>query len=100
MIKKVILANDLLNGDVIFLSRDLTTWTKFLDEAWTSGSEQLVEQMLESAQQSHLIIGAEAVEVEQDQDGLNLTVFREHLRSLGPSVRTDLGKQALHRQAA
>ena len=100
MTAKVIMANDLISGDVIFLSRDSKSWTKFLDQAWLSESEQLVEQILKIAQQSHLIIGAEAIEVNHDQDALSLTVFREHLRSQGPSVRTDLGKQALLRQAA
>ncbi len=100
MTTKVIMANDLLSGDVIFLSRDSRSWTKFLDQAWASDSEQLVEQMLAAAQDSHMIIGAEAIEVEHDHTGLALTVFREHLRSRGPSVRTDLGKQAELKQAA
>ena len=100
MTTKVIMANDLLSGDVIFLSRDSRTWTQFLDQAWASNSEQLVEQMLIDAQNSHTIIGAEAIEVEEDDYGLSLPVFREHLRSQGPSVRTDLGKQAELRQAA
>ncbi len=100
MTTKVIMANDLLSGDVIFLSRDSKTWTKFLDQAWTSDSQQLVEQMLEVAHGLHTIIGAESIEVEKDNQGLTLTIFREHLRSQGPSVRTDLGKQAELQQAA
>lgn len=99
MAEKVIMANDLISGDVIFLSRDSETWTEYLNEAWTCESEQLTEQILSLAQQSHTIIGAEAIEVERNNDGLHLTVFREHLRSQGPSVRTDLGKQALRSAA-
>lgn len=94
MTAKVIMGNDLLTGDVIFLSRDARNWTKFLHEAWVGESEQLTEQILTRAGESHLVIDALAVDVELDQDGLQLKSYREQLRSRGPSVRPDLGKQA------
>ena len=92
---KVIMANDLLTGDVIFLSRDSRNWTEFLHEAWVGESKQLVEQMLAIAGDSHLDIDALAVDVEENNGKLALLTYREHLRSQGPSVRPDLGKQAL-----
>ena len=99
MITQVIMANDLLTGDVIFLSRDSCNWTEFLQEAWVGESQQLVEQMLTIVGDSHLIIDALAIDVEENQGNLELKTFRERLRSQGPSVRPDLGKQALLRVA-
>ena len=95
MTAKVIMANDLLTGDVIFLSRDVRNWTKYLQEAWVGESQQLTEQMLELASESHLVIEALAIDVDENQGQLALKNYREQLRSLGPSVRPDLGKQAL-----
>ncbi len=95
MIAKVIMANDLLTGDVIFLSRDSCSWTQYLHDAWVGESEQLIEQMLTTAGNSHLVIDALAIDVEQEQGELQPKTFREQLRSQGPSVRPDLGKQAL-----
>ena len=97
---KVIMANDLLNGDVIFLSSDGRNWTRFLQQAWVGESDQLVEKMLAQAGSSHLIIDALAIDVEKIRGKLVLKTYREHLRSRGPSVRPDLGKQAALRQAA
>ena len=97
---KVIMANDLLTGDVIFLSRDSQNWTEFLHEAWVGQSDQLVEQMLGIVGDSHLVIDALAIDVEEDQGKLVLKTYREHLRSQGPSVRPDLGKQAVFQAQA
>ena len=84
MIAKVIMANDLLTGDVIFLSRDSRNWTGFLQEAWVGESEQLVEQMLSVVGDSHLVIDALAIDVEDNQGNLTLKTYREQLRSQGP----------------
>ena len=92
---KVITANDLLTGDVIFLSRDSRSWTEFLHEAWVGESRQVVEQMLTIAAESHLVVDALAVDAEENQGKLELKTYRDRLRSQGPSVRPDLGKQAL-----
>lgn len=97
---KVIMANDLLNGDVIFLSADGSSWTRFLHEAWVSESDCMVEEMLREAGNSHLVIGALAIDVDKNQGELVLRTYREQLRSLGPSVRPDLGKQAALLHAA
>ena len=99
MTAKIILANDLMSGDVIFLARDTQNWTRDVEKAWIGESDQLIEQILNVAAESHLIIGAEAVEIDFEQGQFKLKDFREHLRSQGPSVRTDLGKQAIQRAA-
>ena len=99
MTAKVIMANDLLTGDVIFLSRDTRNWTKFLQQAWVGESPQLIEQMLTLANDSHLVIEALGIDVTEHNGILELKTYREQLRSQGPSVRPDLGKQALSQAA-
>ena len=99
MSASVIMANDLISGDVIFLSKDTRNWVDSIDNAWVGESPQLTEQILSSVAKRNEIIGAEAIEVEHTQGQIRLIKFREQLRTLGPSVRTDLGKQAIQKAA-
>lgn len=92
----VLLANDLRDGDVVFLGRD--GWTRDPSRALIAQSAALAETMLAhaaAATADNVIVDPYLVEVVLDADGhATPRHFREQFRMLGPSVRRDVGKQA------
>ncbi len=92
----ILLANDLLDGDVVFRaasgwSRDPAEALVAHDEAAAAALEAAAVEAL-SAQQ---VVDAYLVDVIIDPQGRAVPRhFRERFKTLGPSHRTDLGKQA------
>ena len=91
---KVITANHLLEGDVIYYRGD-GTWSRDLNEAIVAGSEEQGETLLvEASSRPEEVVGPYLADVELQDDGVILpTHFREAFRTRGPSNYFH-GKQA------
>lgn len=96
----ILLANDLLDGDVVFAiaGRDGTlAWTRDPSRALVASDEAAAER-LEGFAIAELtgqhVVDAYLVDVELTAGGPIPRHFRERFKTLGPSNRPDLGKQA------
>lgn len=92
---KVIAANRLTDGETVWLGAH-ESWVEAIDEA-LSFDDDLLEDAVAIAQASvarRLVVEPEPVDV-TFEDGRTIPVrLRERIRAAGPTVRTDLGKQA------
>ena len=90
---KVITANDLLDGDVIYFTAD-NRWTRHLSEAeLISEEEQAPLRLAEAQKQNLIIVGAYLADAKAGDTGPEPTHFREEFRRTGPSNYFH-GKQA------
>ena len=91
----ILVANDLVEGDVIFAAK--TGWTRDPREARVAADEAsalALEQFAAAQIVLCKVVDAYLVDVELE-DGVPVPRhYREKLRTLGPSHRLDLGKQA------
>lgn len=93
---KALTANTLTTGLVVFLAR-AGSWTLDLNEAAIAEEEQAwtaLERKGEEDRADNVIVDPYLIDIEITPDGLRPVHIRERIRTLGPSVRTDLGKQA------
>ena len=92
---KVVTANDLLEGDVIYRKAD-GTWTRKHEEAELLEGEEAANQALQAAHaQSLELVGAYLADARLGADGKPEPVhFREAFRTRGPSNYPQHGKQA------
>jgi Protein of unknown function (DUF2849) len=92
----ILLANDLLTGDVVF--RTLNGWSRDPKDARVVESieaAQVLEAEGAAAMAQNAVIDAYLVDVDVSEAGLPVPRhFRERYKILGPSNRPDLGKQA------
>lgn len=90
---KVVTANDLIEGDVIYLTAD-DRWSRHLSEAELLEDEAHAQIRLLSAEgQPGQIVGAYLADVKSGPNGPEPTHFREEFRRTGPSNYFH-GKQA------
>lgn len=90
---KVITANALLEGDVVYLTAD-DTWSRSLTDAEVLTDEADAQYRLLQAQaRASEIVGAYLADVRPGPDGPAPAHFREEFRRTGPSNRFH-GKQA------
>jgi len=96
LMSQVVIANRLRDGIVVFLGRD-HRWVEAIDACPPVTTAEEGEKILElaaQAEQNQEVIGPDLIDVEQ-RDGHTVPVKRrEAIRAMGPTVRTDLGKQA------
>ena len=92
----IMVANDLLDGDVVFLAVD--GWSRNPKQARVAQDDQaadLFEAIARTAMAARQIVDAVLVDVTVQPDGSAVpNHFRERFRLLGPTNRPDLGKQA------
>lgn len=92
----ILSANDLLDGEVVFLSAE--GWTFDPAKALVAGDEDMATVMEgrgAEAARANLVVDPYLVAVEPDANGFpRATHFREAIRQKGPSIHPDLGKQA------
>lgn len=82
---KVITANDLLEGDVIYFTAD-DTWTRELSEAELITDEAVAPlRLLDAEKQNIKIVGAYLADAKAGPNGPEPTHFREEFRRTGPS---------------
>ncbi len=90
---KVVTANDLVEGDVIYLARN-GAWVRDMCMAWLIEDETEAATQLALAElQPEIAVGAYLAEAKAGPDGPVPTHFREVFRAKGPSNRAH-GKQA------
>jgi hypothetical protein len=95
-VRKVLTANNLRDGLVVFFA-DGNAWSPRLEDAVvvrSAGAASELEARGGAAAKSNLVVGPYLMDVIEDGGRLRAAHIREHLRTLGPSVRLDLGKQA------
>ena len=89
---KIVTANDLLEGDVIYQTTD--GWTRDLAQAEILEDEAHAElRLVEATQQRDIVVGAYLTDMEPTDAGPRPTHFREAFRMRGPS-NYNHGKQA------
>ncbi|MBQ4823660.1 MULTISPECIES: DUF2849 domain-containing protein [unclassified Leisingera] len=82
---KVITANDLLEGDVIYFTAD-DSWTRDLAQAELITDEADAQlRLLEAEKQNIRIVGAYLADAKAGPNGPEPTHFREDFRRTGPS---------------
>ena len=90
---KVVTANALIEGDVVYLKSD-DTWTRNLSEADMLTEEDYAAlRLLQAEGQPELVVGAYLADVTAGENGPEPTHFREDFRRTGPS-NYNHGKQA------
>jgi Protein of unknown function (DUF2849) len=93
---QVMTANRLVDGDAVFLTR-AGIWSEKIDDAALVQEPQataaLETRAAESVKANH-VTGQYFIDAERIEGKIRATLTRERIRTLGPSVRTDLGKQA------
>ncbi|AWK87078.1 DUF2849 domain-containing protein [Azospirillum thermophilum] len=93
---KAITANRLRDGTVVFLGPD-GRWVEALDEAALfdeAAAEPALAAAKAKAEREQFGVDIYAFDVAVGADGRLPVKMRERIRALGPTVRTDLGKQA------
>lgn len=94
---KVLTANRLRSGDVLYWK--VGGWTGSLTDAEVFADDTAAEAALAAAQASvaaNQVVTPYLFEVRQAKTGFVPVKEREIIRSQGPSVRPDTGKQAAH----
>ena len=93
---QVVIANRLRDGIVVFLGTD-QKWVETLQECPPADSEADGEELLRLGQEAadrQEIVDPNLIEVEERSGHLVALKMREAIRTAGPTVRSDLGKQA------
>jgi len=94
---KVVTANDLLEGDVIYQTED-DRWSRDLAEAELITDEAHAQvRLLDAARQANKIVGAYLADAAAGESGPEPTHFREDFRRTGPSNYAH-GKQETSQQ--
>ena len=96
----ILLANDLLDGDVVFAFADgasLLAWTRDPALALVAADDAAADQLEAFAAtelRGNKVVDAYLVDVAIESGSPVPRHFRERFKTLGPSNRPDLGKQA------
>ena len=96
----ILLANDLLDGDVVFArvaASGALAWTRDPAEALVAADETVaarLEAFAAASAAAQQVVEAYLVDVAREASGPVPRHFRERFKTLGPSNRPDLGKQA------
>jgi hypothetical protein len=93
---QVMTANRLGDGLVVFLTRS-GDWSERIDEAVLALEPQAtaaLETRAAADVKANLVTGQYLFEAERLNGNIRASHFRERIRTLGPTIRTDLGKQA------
>ena len=92
---KIVTANHLAAGDVVFLAEN--GWSPNVDLAVVADDAAGVarlEQRAAEAEALNIVVGSYAVEVRREGSRIVPLHYREVMRTKGPTVRPDLGHQA------
>lgn len=89
---KIVTANRLRDGLVVFLSAD-GAWSERISDAVGAANEAGAQELMAMAEQSAIecrVVEPYLVEVEIAADGLMPVRYRESIRVTGPTVQTSL----------
>lgn len=90
---QIVSANDLMDGDVVYLD-PAGQWSRSLDDAAVAETSEDATALLERANQPGRVVGPVLIDVALTGVRPEPTHLREKLRERGPSNRPDLGRQA------
>lgn len=91
---QAVTANRLTDGIVVYRTPD-GGWSEDVADAATASDKEAQQELLARAQADPVVVGPYLFAVDRDGQGRPYaTSNREVIRSHGPSIRTDLGKQA------
>jgi hypothetical protein len=97
----ILLANTLLDGDVVF--RTASGWTRDPAEALVAEDDATADRLEaegKAAFDAHEVVDVYLVDIARNEADIPVPKhFRERFKTLGPSHRPDLGKQAEFRRA-
>ena len=97
----ILLANDLLDGDVVFSNGE--GWSRDPADALIARDDVTADRLeahAKAAFDAQLVVDAYLVDVSVDAEGIPTPRhFRERFKTMGPSNRPDLGKQAAYGRA-
>ena len=92
---RIITANHLIGGDVVFLAEN--GWTPNVDRAVVADDDTTLaalEARASEAEAMNIVVGPYTVEVRREGSRIVPVHYREVMRTRGPTVRPDLGHQA------
>ena len=93
---QLVTANRLRDGIAVFLTRS-GAWSEKIDEAALALEPQAaaaLEARAKDDETATLVTGSYLIDAERRDGRIRAAHIRERLRTLGPTVRLDLGKQA------
>lgn len=93
---KVVTANRLGDGLVVFLGKE-SVWVEDIGKAKIAHAGEDADALLQqgiNAEKSNHVVEPYLIDVGDDEAAVTPLHIRERIRTLGPSVRLDLGKQA------
>ena len=93
---QVMTANRLRDGDVVFLTRSGVWSEKVVDAVWAPEPQAVAALEARAAEdvKATLVTGQYLFEATRVGGKIRADHMRERIRTLGPTIRTDLGKQA------
>lgn len=97
----ILTANDLISGDVVYFCTG-DRWTRDLAAAVVAETPEAtaeLEAQGKAAETANRVVGAYLVAIRPGENGPVPVRRREQIRTLGPTIRTDLGPQAESRPA-
>lgn len=97
MTAQVMTANRLLDGEVVFLgTRGWVEDIAAANIAVSTEEAKALDALGSQAMAVNEVVDAYLIGVAVEEGRVRPLKLREYLRTVGPSVRTDLGKQARH----
>ena len=93
---QVVTANRLADGLVVFLAEN-DIWSEALADArilTDAAAAKLLMASAERAASAQVVVGPYLIDVRETPTGIAPVQLRERIRAAGPTVRSDLGKQA------
>ena len=93
---QLVTANRLRDGIAVFLTRS-GAWSEKIDEAALALEPQAaaaLEARAKDDETATLVTGSYLIDAERRDGRIRAAHMRERMRTLGPTVRLDLGKQA------
>ena len=85
---KIVSANDLLSGDVVYLDGN-HNWTRAIAEAAIVDDLEAADALLVGADQPGKVVGPYLLDVTRRDDGIDPDQFRERVRETGPTLAAE-----------
>ena len=99
MTLKIVTANRLREGDVVYLSAE-GGWSEWISDSAVAQSPEEESQLIEIAERAvgdQLVVGPYPMQVARDDGRIRPLGQREIIRAKGPTIHPDFGKQSIQR---
>jgi hypothetical protein len=98
---KVLTANRLLDGEAVWFANG--AWVEGIEAAEIAADKAQEQRLEEAGKQglaANLVVDVNLIDVEIADGAIHPIRLRERIRAAGPTIRSDLGKQARLAKAA